>query len=135
MGIGRRNGRFGGLGQRVLEVLLCGGRFNLVLPAQPATEIDQFAAFAAKGPVRPFLRPLYVQRFFADWATYLFHRPPLFRTSLFSRTISSPPSWRSFWYRLYRSCRFSRAPLPACRPGRRSCRTRSGSRFDRIPSP
>src|SRR6266404_1627373 len=87
IGSGRRSGRFGGAvhGVRVVQVFFTCRRFDAVAPAQPAAQVNESAALAAKGPLRPFLRPLSIHRLVADWATYLLHRKPRFRTSAFSR--------------------------------------------------
>src|ERR1051325_3815753 len=116
MGIGRRNGRLWGIAQLVdaFGILRLERHVEMVTAVQPAAEIDQSAAFAAKRPVRPFLRPLAIQGAIADWATWFFHRRILIKTSLFFLSISSdslPLRRRQVSRRLLRSqrrCRFFR---------------------------
>src|SRR5205823_4019417 len=55
--------------------LLVGGfRWNAVIFAEPAAQIDQLAARAAKRELRPFPRGLALHDALADRATYPYHR-------------------------------------------------------------
>src|SRR5262249_35728324 len=144
---GRRNGR---LGDIVVVALRRGLLFGLgsrepVILAEPAAQVNEPAAGAAKGELRPFglLFPLHYP--VAYRATYLYHRPITSWTSHFSLKPwhFSPERRQSLWSnhpwrcRRCRSCRFFRPPawhslVPPWPP---ACKIRCGSWSGEIPNP
>src|SRR5207253_158036 len=86
IGSGRGNGRFG----RVVVVVRDGGRGvrHAVTFAEPASQVDQAAAAAAKRPLGPFTRALALHPALADGTTHVDHRQLKCLTWNFSLPVS-----------------------------------------------
>src|SRR5438270_13391453 len=75
--------------------VLLGRHGDAVVSPQPASQVDQAAARAAKRPLGPVLPVLPGHPAFTDWAAYLNHRILTFQTWEFFRQTYRP---LRFWF-------------------------------------